>query len=156
VTQTQDAGGSGHHVDGGTAVGGPLHIPQHRHTGQRRQSFFDELQPLLARYLGLPDRESGQIATGMREAGDAHHAGIARGDHDNRDHRRCPLRGARCVGPGSEHDIGLFANRVNGKRHEVLCNVGPSTIDHEVLSLDPAEVAELLCERSIFRCAYCR
>jgi len=50
----------------------------------------------------------------------------------------------------------LLKNRVSRESNELLCGIGPSTVDHEGLPLDPSEFAKRFVKRSIFGAADCR
>src|SRR5262245_39752756 len=64
--QAQHSGSRRHRGYHDTTVTRSVHIPEHRQADQRGHGFLEKLQSLFARYFGLTDRQSCQIATGMR------------------------------------------------------------------------------------------
>jgi hypothetical protein len=122
-------------------------IPQDRDAGDARQQLLQQLEPLcvdLGRHRGRPrDVPSGAGDARDDPGGD----GIADRSHDDREGSRSLFRGesGRCA--SRNNDVDLETDRLRDKRWvAIIATLCPSVLDHDVLALDVAEIAQFLAE----------
>src|SRR5262245_20665830 len=90
-----------------------------------------EFQPLACQ-LGAKKVDSGQVATGPRDAGDKTEPDRVFGNcEDNRDRCGCPRRGDRSRRANRHDHFDLSANKVGGVHHQpVRLVLGPAIFDN--------------------------
>src|SRR5260370_5099532 len=90
----------------------------------------------------------GDVASGPRDAGDEPVADrLFHGRYDDWNSLRCLLSGQSCCGIRCDDDIDVETHGLGRKLREALrCAASPAPLDHDVPTIDVAEVAELLDE----------
>src|SRR5262245_76973 len=119
-------------------------VPQHRDSSHRSDRFFDYRQPLAAQ-LRREDAHAGHVPAGACEVRDEPGADWIGGDeHDDRSCRRGLLeRQNRRLANTADDDIRVGRDEFSGGPRITLGTLdGIPTLEHDVLVLDPAVVAE--------------
>jgi len=122
-------------------------IDKNRQARNGRKRFLEELETLALQVLRL-EVQPGDVASGPRDAGDEPVADrLFHGRYDDRNSLGCVLSGQSCCGIRCDDDIDVETHGLGRKLREALrCAASPAPFDHDVSTIDVAEVAELLDE----------